>query len=408
MKAMLLTILVCVFSIQMSNAQWVLVNNGMENIGITSLACSGNTIFAGTPGSGVYSSSNNGAAWTQSNLNNQDVRALATNGNNIYAGSFLGNGVYKSTDNGTTWTQTTLNNRKIRAMAVSGNYIYAGAWTPDNGVYISDDNGTTWTHSALNQIVRSIAASGNNVYVGSGAFPGGNGVFLSTNNGRDWNQTSLNNDYIGSLSADGNIVVAGSGNSRGLYVSGNNGANWIQSSFLINVNVYALKIIGNNIYAGTYGYGVYVSNDLGTSWTQRNDGLLFSGSQVYDFCVLNNNLFAGLGFAGNIGVYRRPLSQLTDIKSVSNEVPDKYFLSQNYPNPFNPSTNLEFGISDPGFVSLKIYSELGTEVQTLVNETLSPGTYEVEFNGSELSSGVYFFRLQTGNFSAVRRMVLIK
>lgn len=405
MKTTLLTILVCALSVQISIAQWVLVNNGMENIGITSLTCSGNTIFAGTPTGGVYLSSDNGTTWTQTSLNDQDIRSLASNTNYIYAGSYNGNGVYRSSDNGTTWIQTSLNNIAIRALAVEGNNVYAGAWIPSTGVYKSTDNGQTWNQTSLgNFIIRSIAVKGNNVYAGSGA---ASGVFLSADGGATWTQTSLNSVFVGSLAAYGNIVIAGSGNSGGLFLSDNNGTTWTQN-FLNNANVYALNITGNNIYVGTYNFGVYVSNDLGTSWTQRNDGLLFSGAQVYDFCLLNNNLFTGLGFAGEVGVYRRPLSELTDIKMVSNEIPVKLSLSQNYPNPFNPETHLRFGILEFGFVSLKVYSALGKEIQTLVNEKLAPGNYELEFNGSDLTSGVYFYKIQSGKFSEVKRMLLIK
>ena len=80
----------------------------------------------------------------------------------------------------------------------------------------------------------------------------------------------------------------------------------------------------------------------------------------------------------------------------------------NYPNPFNPVTNLEFWISDLGYVSLKIYDALGREVAALVNETLSPGNYKVEFNGSKLSSGVYYYKLKSGKFEVIRKMVMLK
>ncbi len=90
------------------------------------------------------------------------------------------------------------------------------------------------------------------------------------------------------------------------------------------------------------------------------------------------------------------------------ENPDRFELKQNFPNPFNPVTNLEFGIPDLGFVSLKIYDALGKEVTTLVNETLSPGKYKVEFNGSKLSSGVYYYKLKAGRFEVIRKMLLIK
>lgn len=90
------------------------------------------------------------------------------------------------------------------------------------------------------------------------------------------------------------------------------------------------------------------------------------------------------------------------------EIPTEFSLAQNYPNPFNPVTNLEFGISNLEFVSLKVYDITGKEVMTLVNETKPAGRYLVKFDGSNLGSGVYFYKITAGSFSAVKRMFLIK
>ncbi|HMS34452.1 MAG TPA: T9SS type A sorting domain-containing protein [Ignavibacteria bacterium] len=88
--------------------------------------------------------------------------------------------------------------------------------------------------------------------------------------------------------------------------------------------------------------------------------------------------------------------------------PDKYELSQNYPNPFNPVTNLEFGIPEFGFVSLKIYDVIGRELVTLVNEIKEPGYYKIRFNAADLSSGVYFYKMTSGDFVAVKKFVVLK
>ncbi len=85
-----------------------------------------------------------------------------------------------------------------------------------------------------------------------------------------------------------------------------------------------------------------------------------------------------------------------------------YELSQNYPNPFNPVTTINYSISSNGNVQLKVYDILGREVATLVNETKVPGNYKVNFNASNLASGVYFYRLQTGSFVQTKKMVLMK
>jgi hypothetical protein len=103
----------------------------------------------------------------------------------------------------------------------------------------------------------------------------------------------------------------------------------------------------------------------------------------------------------------------TGIKTISNEIPDEIRLYQNYPNPFNPVTKIRFAIPSVGQMHafelrLIIYDILGKEVQTLVNENLSPGTYEVNFDGSNLPSGVYIYRLTAGNYTETKKMVLIK
>ena len=96
------------------------------------------------------------------------------------------------------------------------------------------------------------------------------------------------------------------------------------------------------------------------------------------------------------------------INQISQIIPAKYELNQNYPNPFNPSTNINFSIPKSGFVSLKIFDISGKEIGNLINENLTPGVYEYKFNAANLSSGVYFYILRSGQFTQIRRMMLLK
>ena len=91
-----------------------------------------------------------------------------------------------------------------------------------------------------------------------------------------------------------------------------------------------------------------------------------------------------------------------------NLLPNKFELSQNYPNPFNPSTIIKYVIPQSEHVTLKVYDELGNEVRTLVNGNRSAGQYNVEFNGSNLASGIYFYKISAGNYSAVKKLMLLK
>ncbi|HEY5125657.1 MAG TPA: T9SS type A sorting domain-containing protein, partial [Ignavibacteria bacterium] len=96
------------------------------------------------------------------------------------------------------------------------------------------------------------------------------------------------------------------------------------------------------------------------------------------------------------------------LENVITGVPSKFTLYQNYPNPFNPSTTIKFDLPVSGFVKLKIYNILGREISTLVNEIRNAGTYEINYNASALSTGIYFYKLEFGGNSEVRKFTLIK
>lgn len=99
---------------------------------------------------------------------------------------------------------------------------------------------------------------------------------------------------------------------------------------------------------------------------------------------------------------------LVAISGNENEIPNDYELSQNYPNPFNPNTNIDFRIPDAEFVTLDVINSLGEKVAQVINEQKQPGAYSVVFDGSDLSSGVYFYKLTAGKFTQTRKMIIVK
>ncbi|MCO6473803.1 MAG: T9SS type A sorting domain-containing protein, partial [Melioribacteraceae bacterium] len=101
-------------------------------------------------------------------------------------------------------------------------------------------------------------------------------------------------------------------------------------------------------------------------------------------------------------------SVIVGIKDSENIIPSEFVLSQNYPNPFNPSTVISYQLSENSKVSLKIYDVLGREIATIVNKQLQPGEYEVEFNAEDLSSGVYYYRLEAGSYNHTKKMILLR
>ncbi|MBS1492620.1 MAG: T9SS type A sorting domain-containing protein [Bacteroidetes bacterium] len=112
--------------------------------------------------------------------------------------------------------------------------------------------------------------------------------------------------------------------------------------------------------------------------------------------------------AALIGYAKLNGGTITNTTPIVSTIADKYALSQNYPNPFNPTTKITFAIPQNGFVSLKVYDLSGKEVMTLVNKNMTVGSYSVDFNGAFLSSGVYFYRLESDNFVETKKMMLVK
>lgn len=121
---------------------------------------------------------------------------------------------------------------------------------------------------------------------------------------------------------------------------------------------------------------------------------ILAGTSAADLITKNNQARLKYGTVG--------------VQNISAEIPRVFSLSQNYPNPFNPTTNIQFGVPKNSFVSIKVYDLLGREVATLLNEQKQAGTYLVDFNAASLSSGVYFYRMQAGQFADIKRMVVIK
>jgi hypothetical protein len=112
------------------------------------------------------------------------------------------------------------------------------------------------------------------------------------------------------------------------------------------------------------------------------------------------NLYAG----SKKHFIKDPINGNKEISNPSND----YKLHQNFPNPFNPVTKISYRINKEGYVTLKVYNLVGQTIEVLVNENQKPGTYEYEFDGTELTSGVYLYQLQINDFISVKRMTLLK
>jgi hypothetical protein len=280
---------------------------------------------------------------------------LATIGDNIFAGTVF-NGIYLSTNKGTNWTQTSINNKQVLAITTLDNNLYAGI--AHEGIYKSTNMGTNWVKTSFPGDAWSFAKTDTILF--AGAFYGG--VYLTTNRGTSWSVVALN-----------------------------------------GITVYSMAASENNIFAGTYQSGIYLSENRGTNWHEINQGLPVS------ITVKSIQIKDGFVFAGTEqGVWRRLMSEITGVEILSSDVPINYFLHQNYPNPFNPSTTIKYEIKTQSHVKLNISNILGETVLIAIDEMKSTGTYEYNFNASNLSSGIYYYQLVAGNYCEIKKMVLLR
>jgi hypothetical protein len=147
---------------------------------------------------------------------------------------------------------------------------------------------------------------------------------------------------------------------------------------------------------------MYTSNG-GTNWSDQISSTSNSLRSIYFSS-------ATTGWAvGDLGTILKTTSGgITAIVSIGNSIPEHFSLSQNYPNPFNPATRISFDIPKTLFVKLVVYDILGKEIAVLVNKELKTGTYNYDWDASEWASGIYYYKLITGDYTDTKKMILIK
>lgn len=228
----------------------------------------------------------------------------------------------------------------------------------------------------------------------------------------------INNDGIDEL-----VATHASNGLAAFYVHKSTGPNQYQTidsvfetadnSTMLNSDI---KLLAGRTYPtillGSFGGKVYMHEYNGTSFVKQYEKLDYPSPAVRRvYWFFNNgkdgyfNTWSGSSSNGTFYLFRREGS--TNITGNGNP-PNSFKLYQNYPNPFNPTTNIRFDISNNMHVTISIYNVLGREVANLINDNLSTGNYNINWDGTEFNSGVYFYKLKTDNYSIIKSMVLVK
>ena len=243
----------------------------------------------------------------------------------------------------------------------------------------------------------------------SGVIVGYNKILLTTNGGDNWtSQTvtyTLKSVYFTSPTTG--FASGTSGSSGVLLKTENGGSSWITQTF--GAPVYEL----NSIYftSSSVGYAVGGAGAIiktvngGINWSPQVSGV---GSWLRSVYFVDASTGYVVGTAGTVLKTTNGGGTPVGIQTTSLGIPEGFALFQNYPNPFNPSTVISYQLAANSFVTLKIYDVLSKEVAVLVNEELKAGSYEIEWNASNCPSGIYFYKLQSGEFSETKKMILIK
>jgi photosystem II stability/assembly factor-like uncharacterized protein len=403
-----------VLSINNTPAQW-LSKNGPYGGNVISLCADEEIILAGTL-EDVYYATDDNSNWIATGIEYSLTIQIISN--YIFVGTY-DNGMFYSKDNGLSWNEAneimggnqSLDTIPIYTLIRKNDNVYLGTINNqvDGGsLYFTNIESLIWTplNNGIEGRVYSLATNGNDIFAGTNY----SNVFYTINEGQSWIKTHIGNftDDVQSIVVKGDTIIAGT-NSRGAYISTDKGGNWSSIGLEhfgagLDLDFAEGKLFAAIGYSALDKNGVYYSSDYGNNWYAINEGL--PTKKIWSIDIFNDTLYVG---TENEGVWYRPISGI--INNIGDDIiylQDHFAVNQNYPNPFNPATKIKYEIPELSFVTLKVYDVLGNEIIILINEDKSVGSYTVEFDATSLPSGIYFYRLQAGDYIETNKMVLMK
>lgn len=437
---------------------WLQINNGLYNKNIFRVKTGpSNLLFACSESDGgIYRSTNLGASWEITGVTAGTInRAFINETGDIFAATLFGVQKYNTQDSdwsisgltsvssvrGWNWLSDIIidYDKVMFASSWSGKVFkstdYGGTWDttsdihsyqthvtdmalyPDNSILLgiygfmkrSTDKGITWAsiiNGLPNSIIQNIevteegvvyAVSGNKLckanHIDSSFVVIRDGIFASSP--PIYNRMATGNNGL--------IFFADQDVNQGIYRSTDYGETWLK---IYNSSVYSLSLFNNKYVAAGLpaGEGILFSSNLGDTWEFLNEGIHSNATIIWNIFDPDGYLYAS---ANGLGLYKSN-QIVTSVNDQVHTVNISFKLEQNYPNPFNSTTNIRYTIPQSGRVKLTVYDLMGSEIASLLDSYQEEGSYDVIFRPKDLASGIYFYTLTSRNFTAAKKLILLK
>lgn len=400
-------LIIALFLTTAVNSQWVLQNTGTSSYLYDMWMFSPDKVIISGQNGLILKTTDGGGNWDSipTHTTSSSYMFFLNDNTGWIAGSDT---LIKTVNGGNTWTfLSSTSGRTPFFLNASTGWMGSG----NNNAKKTTNGGVNWTNVPMPQpclagvihfvnsttgFVRGVRVVQDSTY-----------IFKTTNSGLNWFvQSGLNKYYDAVYFLDeNNIYLAGLNGTFTRTTDG--GLTWGGSDINTFEDFLAVNFVNLNTgyIVGSYGARFKTTNG-GLNWEDQS--LLNTVESGTDVCFMPGNDQIGYISGDDGGVYKTINGGVIGINQISSEVPAKFSLNQNYPNPFNPVTNIKFSVPKAGNVRLVVFDALGREVAELVNQNLKAGTFNYDFDASQLSTGVYFYRLTGDGFSEIKKMMLIK
>jgi photosystem II stability/assembly factor-like uncharacterized protein len=416
-------IIIFIYYLNPVYSQWIQQTSGTTSSLTSVNFINENTGFCVGSGSTIIKTTNGGNSWilitSPVQVNFDYVKMFTVN--NVIIGSLGSNLIIRTTDGGISFEILNVNipsyesKLKIQFVSFLNGYFLTGSY-----IYKTSNSGSNWVTLNTSILNRDISFIDQNTGYLCGKYtfpyPPPNGTNYSeirqtTDGGSSWDilvsiqemSFSINRVFF---------INSNTGFYNGFFSSSmartiNGGISWGAGAYGAgNFKNYYKVSFPNNNTGWFIGDQIIRSTNSGLNWNVMTTSFGTNFKDVFFIDTLTGWMVSNGGL-----IIKTTTGGITGILPISSEIPGHYSLSQNYPNPFNPTTKIKFQIPASGSVAqtfLYVYDILGREIATLVNQQLKPGTYEVEWDASVYPSGVYFYKLSTGDYFETKRMVLLK